>query len=149
MRFLMLNLSCHCGHVSVRAARRPDFINECNCSLCQKTGAMWGYYQPDDVRIDGATAGYCRADKAEPGVSIRFCANCGATTHFQLTDATIVKFGNTMLGVNMRLANESDLDGIELRYPDGRSWSGEGDFGYVREARIIGSERQHFPQPAR
>ena len=38
----------------------------------------------------------------------------------------------------MRLADESDLAGIELRFPDGRAWSGEGGFGYVREARILG-----------
>ena len=42
------------------------------------------------------------------------------------------------MGVNMLLADERDLAGIELRYPDGRAWSGEGDFTYVREARIIG-----------
>lgn len=37
----------------------------------------------------------------------------------------------------MALAEERDLAGIELRYPDGRSWSGEGEFAYVREARIL------------
>jgi len=42
------------------------------------------------------------------------------------------------MGVNMRLADEKELAGIELRYPDGRTWPGTGDFGYVREARIIG-----------
>jgi hypothetical protein len=42
------------------------------------------------------------------------------------------------MGVNMRLADEKDLAGIELRYPDGRAWSGKGGFGYVQEARIIG-----------
>jgi hypothetical protein len=42
------------------------------------------------------------------------------------------------MGVNMRLVEERDLAGVELRYPDGRAWSGAGAFGYVREARIIG-----------
>ena len=42
------------------------------------------------------------------------------------------------MGVNMRLADEKDLVGIELRYPDGRTWPGKGAFGYVQEARIIG-----------
>ena len=42
------------------------------------------------------------------------------------------------MGVNVRLADEKDLAGLELRYPDGRSWSGEGGFVYLREARIIG-----------
>jgi hypothetical protein len=134
----MLKLSCHCGRVGVRIEKRPDFIHDCNCTLCQKTGAIWGYFQPSEVAVQGATTGYSRDDKAEPGVSIRFCSNCGATTHFELTEATIAKFGNTMLGVNMRLADENDLEGVEQRYPNGRGWSGEGDFGYVQESRIIG-----------
>jgi hypothetical protein len=134
----MLHLSCHCGRVVVRTEKRPDFIHDCNCTLCQKTGAIWGYFQPSEVTVEGTTVGYSRDDKPEPGVSIRFCSWCGTTTHFELTEATIAKFGNTMLGVNMRLADESDLEGVELRYPDGRTWLGEGNFGYVREARIIG-----------
>jgi hypothetical protein len=56
-----------------------------------------------------------------------------------MTPSAVAKFGgNTLVGVNMRLADESDLAGIEVRYPDGRAWSGAGAFGYVREARIIG-----------
>ena len=31
--------------------------------------------------------------------------------------------------------------GIELRYPDGKAWSGEGDFTYVRKARMLGATR--------
>lgn len=46
-----------------------------------------------------------------------------------------------MLGVNMRLADEQDLAGVELRYPDGRAWSGDGEFGYVREASILGLQK--------
>ena len=133
----MLNLSCHCGRVDVQTEKRPDFIHDCNCTLCQKTGAIWGYFHPSEVTVEGMTSGYSRDDKAEPGVSVRFCSNCGATTHFELTEATIAKFGNNMLGVNMRLANENDLGGVELRYPDGLAWSGEGDFGYVQKALII------------
>ena len=43
------------------------------------------------------------------------------------------------MGVNMQLADESDLAGLELRYPDGQAWSGAGEFTYVREARILGA----------
>lgn len=42
------------------------------------------------------------------------------------------------MGVNMLLADEADLAGLELRFPDGAAWPGEGDFTYVREARVIG-----------
>lgn len=134
----MSKLSCLCGDVRIALAKRPDYVNECNCTLCSKSGARWAYFHPSEVVVEGATSGYCREDKAEPAADVRFCARCGSTTHFALTASAASRFGNGMTGVNMRLADEEDLAGIELRYPDGRAWSGQGDFGHVREARILG-----------
>lgn len=134
----MLTLTCLCGAVHVRLPKPPAFINECNCTLCSKSGARWAYFHPADVEVVGATSGYSRGDKDDPAADVRFCATCGSTTHFVLTDSAIAKFGNVQMGVNMRLADEADLAGIELRYPDGRAWPGQGGFDYVRAARIIG-----------
>ena len=134
----MLKLSCHCGQVRLETSKRPDFINECNCTLCNKTGARWGYFHPSEVTVAGSTKCYSREDKDEPAVELHFCANCGSTTHFTLTPSAIARFGNVQLGVNMRLAEERDLAGVELRFPDGQAWSGQGGFGYVQEARILG-----------
>ena len=134
----MPNVSCLCGQVHVDIPKRPDFINECNCTLCSKSGARWGYFHPSEVGVEGSTKGYRREDKEDPASEIRFCAHCGSTTHFVLTESAISKFGNVQMGVNMRLADEGELAGIELRYPDGRAWPGKGVFGTVREARIIG-----------
>lgn len=134
----MLKLSCLCGQANIEIGKKPDYINECNCTLCSKSGARWGYFHPSDVDIQGTTQGYSRSDKADPNAQIHFCQTCGATPHFILTESAISKFGNSLMGVNMWLADESALAGIELRYPDGRAWSGEGGFSYVRGARIIG-----------
>ena len=134
----MLELSCHCGQLRVETAKRPDYIHECNCTLCTKAGARWGYFHPSKVRVEGAAEGYCGGDKGDPNALIRFCARCGVTTHFVLTESAVARHGNVVMGVNMRLANEDDLAGIELRYPDGKAWSGEGGFDYVRKAVVIG-----------
>lgn len=136
----MLHLSCLCGQIRVETAKRPDYIHECNCTLCSKSGARWGYFHPSEVKVEGAAEGYCREDKDDPGALLRFCAKCGVTTHFVLTESAVAKHGNVVMGVNMRLADEGDLAGIELRFPDGRAWAGEGCFGYVQEARILGRE---------
>ena len=133
-----LDLSCHCGRIRVETAKRPDYIHECNCTFCRKAGARWGYFHPSEVRVEGEAQGYCREDKAEPGALLQFCGKCGMTTHFVLTAGAAAKHGNVVMGVNMRLADEGDLAGIELRYPDGQAWSGEGAFSYVREARALG-----------
>ncbi len=134
----MLKLSCHCGEVRFEIEKRPDYINECNCTLCSKSGARWAYFHPSEVSIEGATNAYRRKDKSDPAAEIRFCTKCGSTTHFVLTASAASRLGTDVTGVNMRLADERDLVGVELRYPDGRAWSGEGDFGYVREPCIIG-----------
>jgi hypothetical protein len=55
-----------------------------------------------------------------------------------LTESAAARFGNSLMGVNMRLADDRDLAGIELRFPDGRAWSGDGDFTYVRDPLILG-----------
>jgi hypothetical protein len=134
----MLKLSCHCGRIHIEIKKRPDYINECNCTLCTKSGVRWAYFHPSEVRVEGAAHGYCREDKADPAAEIHFCGKCGSTTHFTLTPSAVARFGNGLVGVNMRLADEGDLAGLELRYPDRRAWSGAGDFGYAREPRIIG-----------
>jgi hypothetical protein len=134
----MPNLSCLCGQIRVETSKQPDFVHECNCTLCSKSGARWGYFHPSEVRVEGQAEGYCREDKNEPNALLRFCSKCGVTTHFVLTAGAVAKHGDVVMGVNMRLADEGDLAGIELRFPDGRAWSGEGGFSYVREARILG-----------
>src|SRR5688572_21718269 len=124
----MLELSCHCGRVGLTIDRRPDYIHECNCTLCRKTGARWGYFDPAQVAVRGATTTYLRNDKDDPVAEIHFCAACGTTTHFTLTAEAAARFGQALTGANMRLADERELAGIELRYPDGFAWPGAGEF---------------------
>jgi len=134
----MTSVSCLCGQIRIEIEKHPDFINECNCTLCSKSGARWAYLHPTEVSVKGATTGYSRDDKDDPAAEIHFCGKCGSTTHFVLTPSAVAKFGNSQMGVNMRLSDETNLAGTELRFPDGRAWSGGGAFGYVREAHIIG-----------
>jgi hypothetical protein len=134
----MLEITCQCGDVRISVAALPPFVHDCNCTLCRKTGALWAYHHPSEVTVSGTTTSYQRRDKPEPGVSVHFCPTCGATTHFALTPAAIAVHGNVQLGVNLRLADEAALAGVEVRYPDGAGWDGSGPFFYVREARVIG-----------
>ena len=130
-------ITCLCGQLTVQPGRPPDFVHECNCTLCRKTGARWAYYHPDEVKVSGKSEGYSRADKEEPAADIRFCATCGTTTHFVLTESAAARHGNTMMGVNMRLAADGDLAGVELRFPDGAAWDGASQFAYVEDAIIL------------
>jgi hypothetical protein len=137
----MLELSCLCGQIRVKISKQPDYIHACNCTLCSKAGARWGYFHPSEVEVEGTAKTYCREDKEEPAARLAFCGKCGATTHWAQTESAAAKFGNSLMGVNMLLADEGDFAGVELRYPDGRAWPGHGDFSYVRAPRIIGESK--------
>ncbi|MBP6011001.1 MAG: GFA family protein [Alphaproteobacteria bacterium] len=130
--------TCHCGAVQIAIAHRPTFVHDCNCSLCSKSGAVWGYFSTTDVNVSGATQSYQRADRSNAAVKIHFCASCGSTTHWTLTENHMSRTGiNDRMGVNMRLFDCRALTGVELRFPDGKSWTGAGDFGYRREPIIL------------
>jgi hypothetical protein len=143
----VVKLSCLCGQIRIELRKQPDYINECNCTLCRKAGARWAYFHPSEVAVEGLAKGYCRGDKDDPNAEVQFCALCGSTTHFILTSSAVTRFGNSLMGVNMWLAEEKDLAGIELRYPDGQAWSGAGGFSYVRGASIIGQRESSEGQP--
>jgi hypothetical protein len=135
-----LKLTCLCGGVRIEIGARPTFLHDCNCTLCRKSGAWWAYLRPGQVEVAGETRGYSRADTADPSAELRFCATCGATTHYVLTPSAVARYGNVQMGVNLRLAAEADLAGIELRFPDGAAWDGAGEFAYVRAPHLVGGE---------
>ncbi len=132
-----MTLDCLCGGVRITANAKPDFAHECNCTLCRKSGARWAYLHPGEVEVSGTTISYRRTDKAVPGAEVHSCPCCSTTTHFVLTEEAIAKHGNSVMGLNINLAEPDELEGIELRYPDGRGWDGVGEFGYLREARTL------------
>ncbi len=130
--------TCACGAVEITIARLPEFIYDCNCSLCRKTGGAWGYFSPRDVVAIGKTVLYVRKDKLQPVVAIHSCEQCSSTTHFALTDTYKVQHPRIdQIGVNMRLFDPETLVGIDVHYPNGKDWSGVGPFSFRRVALHI------------
>lgn len=108
--------TCHCGRVAIRLAAPPPFLNACNCSLCMKLGAAWGYYAPADVEIAGTTGGYERADVERPSITVHFCNDCGATVNW----SPAAHRPQGRMGINMRLFDPAELAGVEIRHGDRR-----------------------------
>ncbi len=114
-----LSGSCHCGAVRVTIPAAPEYINDCNCSLCMMRGAIWGYFPPAAVTITGDTHHYIRADLADPALATQWCAACGTTTHWLALDPVYER-----MGVNMRLFDPAVYAGVEIKLVDRRSWDG-------------------------
>jgi hypothetical protein len=126
--------ACHCGAVTLTLAEKPDYLFDCNCSLCRKHGVLWGYFDPAQVTINGETESYARADRDQPAVNIHFCGTCGCSTHW--TPAAHID--QKRLGANMRLFDAEDLAGVPLHFPDGAGWDGNGEFEMRRESTVFG-----------
>jgi hypothetical protein len=118
------NGACHCGAVRVTVPRKPDYVNNCNCTLCTKHAGLWGYYDPAEVNITGDTRTYIRADMPEPAIGTHFCSTCGCTTHWRVLEAFAANHPEMppQMGVNMRLFEADAVDGVEMRLVDGRAW---------------------------
>ena len=120
--------TCHCGAARVEVDRLPDTVTRCNCTWCERTGGLWGYYDPAEVRVLAApTATYA------PNVvnQHHFCATCGGLM-FNLTP----KWGEAnaeggaeegqvptarQYGLNMRMIDEDAVRALPVVDLDGRS----------------------------
>lgn len=117
------NSACHCGAVRIIIAHKPEYINDCNCTLCSSHGVLWGYYDPAEVSVSGDTHSYTRVDRPEPAVNLHFCGMCGCTTHWTMTDSFAAKQPDMppRMGINMRLFGVETVEGVEVRFPNGRA----------------------------
>ncbi len=137
-KLIALLAKCPCGGVTVKLDHTPDFINDCNCSLCTRLNARWGYFNTSDVYVTGATHTYVRPDRLNPVVEIHSCKTCSTTTHWCLTESHQKTTGvSDAMGVNMDIFADDDLRGVEMRFPDGAAWSGEGPYTYRKPSLIL------------
>jgi hypothetical protein len=110
--------ACHCGAARITLPRKPDSVTQCNCSLCAKTGFRGVYYSSDELAIEGEFDSYVRSDLKQPYLATHRCRTCGIVTHWTpLSDPP-----HERMGVNARLMDEAELQGVPVKEVDGRSW---------------------------
>jgi len=131
---MTLTAACHCGATKITLPGPPAEAKTCNCSYCQRTGAVWGYYAPEDVSISGTE------DRvySVTGLNLHhFCGACGGNTH-GLSPDRASKYNNDgtlkpgeaegvpdrqIVAVNLNMVDDLDLSGIKVTAVDGRnSW---------------------------
>jgi hypothetical protein len=111
--------SCHCGAVRIEAAAPLASVTECNCSVCRRYGALWGYYTRATARVacaPGAVTAYLCNDRV---IEFFHCNTCGCLTHYE----SVEKSPGSRLAINARMLAPADLAGVRVRYFDGaESW---------------------------
>ncbi len=110
----MIAGSCHCGAVTYEVDAAPAEVSSCNCSICRRTGILWAYYTPAQVRIVGPTDTYVWGDRM---LALHRCRTCGLVSHW-----TAFEPGYDRMGVNARLLDPEVLAAARIKRVDGASF---------------------------
>lgn len=106
----MITASCHCGALQMEIdAPPPAILTDCSCSICRRTGALWVYYSPKQVRLippTGATSIYMWSSKS---IEFHTCKVCACATHWEPADKTYNR-----MGVNARMMEPETIAGANI-----------------------------------
>jgi hypothetical protein len=109
--------SCHCGRVKFEVEGTIDAAVSCNCSMCQRKGALLWFVPRDALRLltpEGNASTYLFNKHA---IRHRFCPACGIQPWSEATSPA----GEPMAAINIRCIERIDLQAIPVTQFDGRS----------------------------
>ncbi|KAJ7912435.1 Mss4-like protein [Mycena leptocephala] len=107
--------SCHCGAVryTLLSPEKISTVNDCDCSICSRDGALWTYPETTMVTFNGldSLAEYTFAKKV---VYHGFCMICGVAIRERF-------LGDTDMALSVRTMNGLDLATVKIKKVDGKS----------------------------
>ncbi len=111
----MPQATCHCGAVRITVPGKPEYLVDCNCSICRRNAALWAFYESDAIELSGhpeSTTEYVWGTRT---IRTMHCKVCGCATHWEPIDSK----ARTKVGVNARNFAPVEIEGIEVRKFDG------------------------------
>lgn len=131
---MTLHLKCHCGATHIALPAHPTKAARCNCTFCQRTGAVWAYYAAGEIEVIKSVGQ--RDYSTDPSMGRHhFCGTCGMHTWGESVDwASAYNNDGTPKGgdaalvpeltkwqVNLNLVDDLDWSKIEIEQLDGRN----------------------------
>jgi hypothetical protein len=95
--------SCHCGKVKWTYDGVPQSASSCDCSVCRRYGALWGYdFEDEKLHVSGDTSVYLWNRK---WLGFHFCPQCACVVYWRAVMAR--DDGRRHMGFNLRLASDA------------------------------------------
>ncbi len=110
----MVRAACHCTAVRFEIEDLPDWVLDCNCTICRRYGAIWTY--PDATQVT-LVRGAHSTDTYTWGnrwLAFHRCRECGCITHMTVLDPDPPR----VYGVNARMIPTLDPASVRLRQMD-------------------------------
>ena len=104
--------ACHCTAVRL-VVKKPEWVLDCNCTICRRYGALWTYPQTGEVELvegSDATECYLWGDRE---LAFQRCRGCGCVTH-----TTPIIAPSHIFAVNARMIPTLDPAGVQVRQKD-------------------------------
>lgn len=109
--------SCHCGKVRFEVEGDIDSALSCNCSICQRKGALLWFVPRDRLRVEAGEDALATYTFNRHVIRHRFCPACGIHPFGEGVDPQ----GNAIAAINIRCLEGIDLAAIPVHHYDGRS----------------------------
>ncbi|QSX79157.1 GFA family protein [Agrilutibacter solisilvae] len=109
--------SCHCGKVAIEVEGQIDSVLSCNCSMCQRKGALLWFVPRERLQVirgEGELATYTFNRHV---IRHHFCPTCGIHPFGEGTGPD----GAAMAAINARCLEGVELDTLPIHHYDGRS----------------------------
>lgn len=114
---MTLQGSCHCGQIAFEVDGQPDQAMDCNCSLCQKRGALHWFVPRGALFLKTPEANLSLYQFASRKLQHYFCAQCGCAPFSEGAGPD----GQAIAAVNVRCLDNFDLSAVKIVPFDGRS----------------------------
>ncbi len=116
---MSLKGSCHCGNVQLSVPHLTDTATECNCSICSRYAARWGYFTEQQVEVSVGEKGLQAYSYGDNMIAFQHCKNCGCLTHYTSTTPG----PEARLAINYRMFGLDVMNTPVVRHFDGAdSW---------------------------
>jgi hypothetical protein len=108
---------CHCGRVRYEVETDLERVMSCNCSICQKRGAVLTFVPVAQFSLLSGEDDLTDYQFNKKIVHHLFCSHCGVGSFARGTGPD----GSAMVAVNVRCLDDVDLDALAPMKFDGRS----------------------------
>ncbi|AOK17668.1 aldehyde-activating protein [Burkholderia cepacia] len=109
--------SCHCGDVKFEAEGDLQGVMACNCSICQRKGALMWFVPRASLYLLTPEENLASYMFNKHVIKHRFCKRCGIHTFGEGVHPN----GTAMAAINVRCLEGVDLDALPVTHYDGRS----------------------------
>ena len=108
---------CHCGKVRYEVTAALDKVMACNCSICNKRGALLTFVPADQFKLLSGEDALTDYQFAKKKIHHLFCSTCGVASFARGAGPD----GRQMCAINTRCLDDVDVSALPVTHFDGKS----------------------------